>query len=152
MMKKILVPIDGSEPSKKAFDYALEVADKCGGEIAVLSVVPPVLVPILSEESGTAPYITASEIERVNRRMTASFDDVLSEALAKARNMKPNLKVRTMLEQGRPGDRIVEVAKKGEFDLIIMGSRGLSGLSEFILGSTTHHVADNCTCPLLIIK
>jgi len=152
MFGKVLVPIDGSEPSWKALDHALQLAENCGSEVVILSVVPPIVYPLLSEESPDATIFSAREIDRLNAQMKAGFEKVLREGAERAGESKPKVRVSTKLAEGRPGNRIVEVAKEGGFDLIVMGSRGLSGLSEFILGSTTHHVADNCTCPLLIVK
>jgi len=152
MIKKILVPIDGSEPSNRALDYALDLAEELDAEVVILSVVPPVTLPVFSEEPGITPIITPRDIDRYNSKLRATFENVLSEALARARAKKPDLRVSTKLLEGRPADKIVEVAERENFDLIIMGSRGLSGLRELLLGSTTRRVADHCTKPLLIIK
>ncbi|RJS89452.1 hypothetical protein DRO56_05470 [Candidatus Bathyarchaeota archaeon] len=152
MIKRILVPIDGSEPSNRALDYALDLAEELDAEVVILSVVPPVILPVFSEEPGITPIITPRDIDRYNSKLRATFENVLTEALARARAKKPNLRVSTKLLEGRPADKIVEVAEREGFDLIIMGSRGLSGLRELLLGSTTRRVADHCTKPLLIIK
>ncbi len=152
MIKRILVPIDGSEPSNRALDYALDLAEELDAEVVILSVVPPVTLPVFSEEPGITPIITPRDIDRYNSKLRATFENVLSEALARARTKKPDLRVSTKLLEGRPADKIVEVAERENFDLIIMGSRGLSGLRELLLGSTTRRVADHCTKPLLIIK
>jgi len=152
MIKRILVPIDGSEPSNRALDYALDLAEELDAEVVILSVVPPVTLPVFSEEPGITPIITPRDIDRYNSKLRATFENVLSEALARARAKKPDLRVSTKLLEGRPADKIVEVAERENFDLIIMGSRGLSGLRELLLGSTTRRVADHCTKPLLIIK
>jgi len=62
------------------------------------------------------------------------------------------LKVSTKLVEGRPSDKIIETAEKGNFDIIIMGSRGLGGIKEFFLGSVSDRVADEAACPVLIVK
>lgn len=54
--------------------------------------------------------------------------------------------------EGRPSERIVEVAKEGKFDVIVMGSRGLGGIKGFFLGSVSDRVADEAACPVLIVK
>lgn len=152
MIKRILVPIDGSEPSIKALDYALDLAETLAAEIVLLSVVPPVILPIIPEEQGVTPIVTARQIDRYGSKLKDVYENVLSEGLKRTRSRKPNLKVSTKMVEGRPGDKIVEIAEDDEFDLIVMGSRGLSGLTEFFLGSVTRRVADHCKCPLLIIK
>ena len=67
---------------------------------------------------------------------------------------KINLKTRfsTKLLEGRPADKIVEIAKQESFDLIVIGSRGLGGIKEIFLGSVSDRVADESHCPVLIVK
>jgi nucleotide-binding universal stress UspA family protein len=62
-----------------------------------------------------------------------------------------NLTVFTRLEHGHPDEVITETAKLGEFDIIVIGSRGL-GRRDFALGSVSSRVAENATCPVLIVK
>ena len=62
------------------------------------------------------------------------------------------MKISTVLEEGRPSDKIVETAKEGNFDLIVMGHRGLGRVKEFFLGSVSDRVADEAHCPVLIVK
>lgn len=152
MIKKILVATDGSEPAQKALDYALDLAESCDAEVVILSVVPPVVLPVLTEDPNIPPIVTAREMDRVSSRLVSVHENILKEALAKAQSKKPRLRISTKLVEGRPADKIVEIAKEEDFDLIVMGSRGLHGISEFLLGSVTHRVADRCKKPLLIIK
>jgi nucleotide-binding universal stress UspA family protein len=77
---------------------------------------------------------------------------VLSKALKKVKKEKPDLKVSTKLLEGRPSNRIIETAKEGGFDLIVMGSRGLGCIKQFFLGSVSDRVADEAPCPVLIVK
>jgi nucleotide-binding universal stress UspA family protein len=53
---------------------------------------------------------------------------------------------------GSPAEVIVEFIKENEADLVVMGSRGLSGVKEIFLGSISHHVVQKATCPILIVK
>jgi nucleotide-binding universal stress UspA family protein len=57
-----------------------------------------------------------------------------------------------MLREGRPSATIVDVAEKDGYDLIVMGSRGIRGITSWILGSTSRGVVDSCKKPVLIIK
>jgi nucleotide-binding universal stress UspA family protein len=61
------------------------------------------------------------------------------------------LKVSTKFEKGEPDEKIVEIAKDGNFDIIVMGSRGLGGRSS-TLGSVSSKVIDKAHCPVLIVK
>ena len=150
MIKKILVPIDGSEHSDRTLNYALDLAEKYSAEIKLLNVAQPLVAtgpmfltqPMMSPES-TAMYV--NEIEAAHEKM-------LSDAFKKAKEIKPNISISKLLVNGRPADKIVEIAKKGKIDLIVMGSRGLGGIKEFFLGSVSDRVADEAPCPVMIVK
>lgn len=140
MIERILVALDGSEPADKALDLALDLAEKYSAETVLLSVFISVVLP------GGVPA------RKHTAELKASHEKVLSEALKKAKTIKPKLKISTKLVEGRPSDRIIETAKEGNFDIIVMGSRGLGGIKEFFLGSVSDRVADEATCPVLIVK
>jgi len=63
----------------------------------------------------------------------------------------PN-KSRTVAIEGTPGHMIVEFVKQNDADLVVMGSRGLSGLKELFLGSVSHYVVQKAPCPVFIVK
>jgi nucleotide-binding universal stress UspA family protein len=150
VIKKMLVPIDGSEHSDRALDYALDLAEKYSADITLLTVAQSVVAtgsmfltqPILPPTS-TAIYV--KEIEAAHKKM-------LSEALKKAKERKLNIKISKKLVNGRPADKIVEIANEGNFDIIVMGSRGAGGIKEFFLGSVSDRVADEARCPVLLVK
>jgi nucleotide-binding universal stress UspA family protein len=148
-IKKILVALDGSEPADKALDFALDLAEKYSAEVALLSVAHMPLVVYTSPGIGGFPPVA---IGRYTKKLKASHEKLLSEALKRAKKVKPNLKVSTKLLEGRPSDKIIETAKEGNFDIIVMGSRGLGGIKEFFLGSVSDRVADEAVCPVLIVK
>lgn len=152
LIRKILVALDGSEPADKALDYALDLAEKYSANILLLSVIQPAIVPMISyPASGVSPVLPAV-YSAYTKGFRAGHKKVLSQALKKARKTKPKLKVSTKLEEGRPSDKIVEAAKHGNFDIIVMGSRGLGGIKEFLLGSVSDRVSDYAECPVLIVK
>jgi nucleotide-binding universal stress UspA family protein len=150
LIKKIIVPIDGSEHSDRAMFYALDLAEKYSAEVRLLSVAQPVVAmgpvyltqPMMSPSSTT---IYVKEIEAAHKKM-------LEEALKKAEKAKPAIRISKQLVIGRPADKIVEIAGKEKFDLIVMGSRGTGGIKEFFLGSVSDRVADQAGCPVLLVK
>jgi len=56
------------------------------------------------------------------------------------------------MEQGRPADKIIETATKGKYDIIVIGSRGLGGIKQLLLGSVSDRFSDKAPCPVLIVK
>ena len=81
-----------------------------------------------------------------------SHKKMLEEALGEIKKKNPNLKTSAKLAKGNAADRIIEMAKEENVDLIVVGSRGMSGVKRFFLGSVSHNVAHHCECPVLIVK
>jgi len=140
------VALDGSDHAERALDFALDLAHQYSAEIQLLTVVPPCFLP-----SQSMHIIKSEAIEDCVKQLETAFRGVLSKADGKVKKEKPYLKVSTKFEKGDPGEKIVETAKRGNFDIIVMGSRGL-GRRDYALGSVSSRVADNAPCPVLICK
>jgi len=149
VFSKVLVAYDGSEPSKRALDHAAKMAAMFEGELAILTVVPKVSVPIYSNAELGAQAI---DIANLQERMRENYSQSLKKAEDELQGLYPNLKVETILEEGRPSTIIVSTADKLGVSLIVMGSRGLGGISGWILGSTSRQVVDLCKNAILIVK
>jgi nucleotide-binding universal stress UspA family protein len=148
LIEKIFVPIDGSEHADKALDYALNIAKKYSASIEILNVaLTPPHIGYVSPPLGPARAVVT-----YSKELKANSKKMLSKALVKAKKNYPDLSISTKLLEGQPADKIVETAKKGNFDIIIMGSRGLGGIKEFFLGSVSHRVSNDAECPILIVK
>ena len=146
LITKILVPIDGSDQSKNALEYTVNLAVQTSSEIQLLTVVPPVFLP-----SYSLYILKSNAIRDCQKELELSFKGVLKKALLYIKTKKNSLKVSTKLENGVPYKEIVKTAKEGDFDLIIMGSRGLGGGISF-QGSVSSRVIDEAPCPVLLIK
>ena len=161
MITKILVGVDGSENSKKALDYTLEIADKFSASVLILNVFQPPpefgyqlnmfqQPSALAYPQGQIGYTpnAASFIKDLRK----VHEDVLSRAVERATKLKPALKITAELKEGDASSKIVETAENGEFDLIIIGHRGGSKIKELFLGSTSERVAHRAKCAVLINK
>ena len=144
MFKKILIATDGSEPAQHALKYAIESAKKWDSKLIVISVVPQI-PPQLTTGPG---FNIDSYIDQLKK----THQKILNKSKELIKKECPKIKVSTKLENGRPANVIIDVAEKENVDLIIMGSRGYGGITGWILGSTSKHVVDHCTKPVLIIK
>jgi nucleotide-binding universal stress UspA family protein len=152
LFQKILVPIDGSKSANNTLDKALQLAKIHGSVIEILHVMT------LAENLPTEPEMsekidTPSEwVEEYLTKIRIDAKKMLSEALEKATNMGLAGKATSKLLVGKPGDVILYEAANGDFDLIVIGNRGLSGLKEFVLGSVSHQVVDESKIPVLVVK
>ena len=146
MIKRILVAYDGSEHAERALKLAIDLAQQYAAEMQLLTVVPPLFLPTQSMALATSKLV-----DEANKQLENVFFDTLQKAEKKVKQEKPKLKVSVKFEHGRPEEKIVETAKSENFDIIVMGSRGL-GRADYPLGSVSIKVADCAGCPVLIVK
>ncbi len=145
--KKILLPTDGSIHSLKAARYAAELAKICGSEVTLLHV-----LEILNEDhpieiqtdSWIAPMKDEARIKEAAKKVMKKTKEVFNE---------DEMLVETRyFIYGHPSKAITEISEKENFDLIIMGSHGLSGIKRYIMGSVADKVCHNAPCPVLIVR
>ena len=137
--KKILVPIDGSEHSLRALRAAQALATCQGATVTLLHCYDR--IPMLI--GGEPRQELTQELLEEGRKLMEPYAGVLSDA-----GMTPEIMVR----EGRPGHVIVEEARNGGFDLLVMGSRGLSDFEGMLLGSVAHRVLSAAHCPVLVTR
>ena len=146
MLKKILVAVDGSKESKKALNFALELAEMISAELELLTVVPPVFL-----YSHSIHVLESEAIADCTKKLEVGFREALSKAQKEAQKKKPEFKISARLEKGEPDEKIVSRAELGKFGMIVMGSRGLGGRVS-ALGSVSSRVVDKTSCPVVIVK
>ena len=147
MYKKMVVPVDGSETSWRALRQAVELGTKFGGsEIIVLTVIQPY---------NNAALLAVPLDHNVISQSNADMERIGNEVLKQAREIVgPDFKgkVSYEMEVGHPSKRILAVTKDCGADAIIIGSRGLSGIAEFFLGSVSSKISQYSNVPVLIVK
>lgn len=144
-MKRILFPTDFSEAAKAAFVYALRFADSFNAELVILHVYD---LPIV--ETPPLPESTKEIYDIVEMNQFESFREELPELhkIAERKHLG-HVNMRNILLYGDLIYNINKVCKDEEIDLIVMGTKGASGLKETFLGSTTASVISNATVPVL---
>jgi len=144
MLEKILVPIDGSEVAWHALEYACTLGEKFNSILTVVHVIQPHYTLPTIALNGEIPFLSVNieEIETTGYKLIELAKQKLSHY--------PN--VETLLELGHPAERILSLTKNDNYDLIVIGSRGLSGISEFFLGSISATVSQHSTIPIMIVK
>lgn len=144
---KFLVCIDGSEHSEKVVEEAIRYAKGTGATITLFYVLEeflhlPPYAAHFSQESIT--QITEELMESVMEMMSKWETVIKEEGISAESKIKP-----TLLS---PADIICDYAREREFDLVILGSRGLGGLKKLFLGSVSLKVANQIHTDLLIVK
>jgi nucleotide-binding universal stress UspA family protein len=148
LIKKILIAIDGSQSADNALDFGLDLAEKYLAEVLIATVFDSPEPSLVAKGMIYAPNTTENYLKKLRN----FHKKILLDALNKTKKRRPKIKVSIKLLEGRPADRIVETAKNGAFDLIVIGSRGLGGIKEFLLGSVSDRIADHASCPVFVVK
>ena len=138
---KVLVAYDGSPNAKRALTRAAHVASGTGASLRVVVVVNP----ITPSYGPIAPNYPQDFIQRI----MSEADRALKEALAMCAGVKG---VSGSVEEGRPAETILAVAKREGSDLIVVGRRGISGVERFLLGGVSNNVVNNSACDVLVVK
>jgi len=141
-MKKILVPTDFSDHAGYALNVAAQIARKNGGEIFLLHMLE--LPHQGSDAVGSGhdlPEIMLFKNAAINKLEDLMDDESLAD-----------LKVSEIIQFELAFDGIMNISKKNDVDLIVMGSHGASGFKEMFIGSNAEKVVRNSDIPVLIIK
>jgi nucleotide-binding universal stress UspA family protein len=137
--RRIVVGVDGSEPSKQALRWAIEQAGLTGATVeAVIVWEYPV-----TYAWGTVAIVDADELA------TAS-EQALAETIAEVAGADPPVRVESYVITGHPAQELVQYAK--EADLLVVGSRGHGGFVGALLGSVSHYCVHHATCPVVVIR
>jgi nucleotide-binding universal stress UspA family protein len=139
MYKRILLASDGSEHSLRAADQAIELA-KCTPDSYVEVVY---VIDSSKAKSDVLQNWNNHGVADVRRER-------IKETEAKAKDADISYELKFL--RGEPGPTIVKHANENEFDVVVVGSRGLNALQEMVLGSVSHKIAKRINCPVLIVK
>ena len=141
MFHKILVPTDVSDTSRKALDYALEIAKKYNSEVE--------LFHVTYTAQAYWGYAVSYGILVSQEQLDESGEAALEAALTGIDVGDVNLTKKHI--SGHPATAIVEESKNG-FDLIVMGSHGHGPISGVVLGSVAQRVLAHANCPVLVVR
>jgi nucleotide-binding universal stress UspA family protein len=144
LFSKILVGLDGSEYSLKALDFAADLAKKYQSQLVLVHVVMRQIYAINPPEAGVlAGTAIVRELEEDGKAILAKGEETV-----KAKGIP----VETRLKQGVPAEELLRATVDEKADLIVLGSRGLSQVRAFFLGSVSDKVSHHAKCPALIVR
>ena len=150
---KILVSIDGSKESFDAADYGINLAKLSNALMIVMHVLPQEIRYAYDDIDAIKPNIPATPIKGI---VEISKQEVqvkwFNKILEKAKKFDVNIQTDIIIAAKSVSSEIVDYADKFNVDLIIVGTRGRSGLKRILLGSVASEVVKYADCPVLIIK
>jgi nucleotide-binding universal stress UspA family protein len=151
LFSKILVPIDGSEPSFHAARIANNIAKRFNSEIIFLYVV---VSPSKYEYANLTGLVTPKQIDMIIQNAKEEAKDWFKRIEDMVKEENPNIKLSTkvILTGIAVYGEIIQYAEKESIDLIVIGTRGRSGVKKLLLGSTASGVVTYSSCPVLVTR
>jgi nucleotide-binding universal stress UspA family protein len=140
MFKKILLAYDGSDGAKKALETGIDLVKTYHAELWALTV----------QERLPRYGGTIDEVQEEKEVADERYGKILEQARARAK--EEGLEIKTLRPFGHPAQTIIEVAREGQFDLILVGHSGLSGVWATFLGTTAEKVSRHAPCSVLIVR
>ncbi|MFQ5976407.1 MAG: universal stress protein [Candidatus Hydrothermarchaeales archaeon] len=146
-MKTILTPVDGSSNSDLAVEESGILAKKFDAKVILLHVAHTETSFSRQYEDEYADETSISYMSEVDKK---EADEILErgEKILEEMGVKPE----TAIRMGEPANEILEFATEYPVDYIVMGSRGLSGIKKFLMGSVSSRVMEHSHCSVLIVK
>jgi universal stress protein A len=141
-IKKILVPVDFSSLSKKAFKYALRLAQQFKAELTVLHVLEPT-VPATFEGLQVPPPFPEEDSSGAAKSLSTLVGSARTAGVPKAKSF---------CRRGLASHEIVDAAKDLDVDLIVIATHGYTGWKHFCIGSTAERVVRAAPCPVLVVR
>jgi nucleotide-binding universal stress UspA family protein len=142
-LKKILVPVDFSETSKKAFHYALRFAEQFICEIVLLHVVEPVS-PTVGSPLVLEVFLDAED-------PLSTMEKKLAALSAQSHNNDAN-SISSRIRTGHAPNEITKAAKDLDVDLIVIATHGNTSSRYLCIGSTAERVVRSAPCPVLVVR
>ncbi|MCZ7380976.1 MAG: universal stress protein [Candidatus Methanoperedens sp.] len=141
LFTKILIATDGSEYTKNAVDYGIDLAKNTGAKIHAVYVV---------DTAAFASIPMDAAWESMYGLLRQEGDEATKYVADKAEAL--GLEVDRNTIEGHPADEIIKYAEKNSMSIIVMGTLGKSGLDRFLLGSVAEKVVRNSKIPVLVVR
>jgi nucleotide-binding universal stress UspA family protein len=141
MYKRILLPLDGSATSEQALPHAIAQAKQFGAMLILLRVLEP-----LPHVRG----MSVGDIATIKQQTTEWAQEYLGRLVTNAQD--EGVSAQTSVVEGQPNVTILQFAEKNQVDLIVISSRGRSGLSRWLMGSVADRVVRGAKVPVLLVR
>jgi nucleotide-binding universal stress UspA family protein len=141
MYKRVLLPLDGSPLAEQALPHAIAQARYSKAELILLRVVEPF---------AQASMLSVADLERIRQQTEDWSREYLGRIAADVQQQ--GVLTQTATVEGRPHVAIAEYAESNQVDLIVMSTRGQSGLTRWFMGSVADRVVRGATVPVLLVR
>ena len=149
VFSKILVPVDGSKYSFKASEYAIDLSTKYGSELTLLSVVSSRIR--YGKSSGFFGATPPTYVKKYEDEAAKWFNRITNN-INKDQLQVKKIKTEVITTPISVVSAILEYAGKRNIDLIIVGTRGITGFKRMLLGSVASGIVTYAHCPVIVVR
>jgi nucleotide-binding universal stress UspA family protein len=152
IIKRILIAIDESKYREKIIGYGLTLAKSLGADVAAVHVIDRSSLTSLSDLGGLLGYYEGGNIAYYEEELRKHAKELLDEAdiLAKKEGIKINTEV--IMNASSTAEGIINYASSRSIDLIVIGTKGMTGVQKFLMGSVTNKVTSHAHCSVLAVR
>ena len=141
MYKRILLALDGSPLAEQALPHAIALAERFQSELVLLRVLVPLARP---------PTVTEAAIQRAEEATMALVREYLDRITAQVQER--GIEVQAVIIVGRPHVQIIQYAETNQIDMVVICTRGQSGLSRWLMGSVSDRVVRGVDVPVMLVR
>lgn len=145
MLRRIVVGMDGSKDARAALDFFFQMPVPPAAHFTVMSVIPPLPIETMPMQLTLAEFLEQLRVPLLKKAQAVAKESV--ERLQRA-----GFSAKPVVVHGNPSHEIVKVAEGEHADLVVVGSRGLTGTSRFLLGSVSDGVIKYASCAVLVFR
>lgn len=147
MFTKILVALDGSDHAQKALEMAVRLTQRCQGELILFHA-----IQLSALRGDYHAMVTPAARDIYHQLGRQQADAILKQAKVTAKEMGLETVTQVIVKADSSAKAILAAADSAGVDLVVVGTRGLTGLREMTMGSVAHKVAAAANCPVLIVR
>jgi nucleotide-binding universal stress UspA family protein len=141
LYRNIVIATDGSENSRKAISYGIEIAKISGATVYAVHVVDT--LSVVSDIWTAGKDLIHDMMIRDGKKILSETRKIIEDS---------GVEVKDVLLNGHPGEEIIRFAEDNNIDLIVMGTLGATGLEKFLMGSVAEKVVRHSKVPVMVVR
>ena len=149
-VRRIVIGFDGSANAQRAVDFVSRLPAPRGGHVTLLTAVDHMHVPSHAMAPRGVAATVNVEVKRINAERTARAEKDLARASATL--ARPGWRVRTVVTAGAPLRDLLDTVDSADAELLVVGTRGASGVRYLLLGSVAEGALNRCPVPVLVVR
>ena len=152
IIKKMLIAVDESEYREKIIRYGLALSKSLRAEVIAVHVVDRSSLASASDLGGLLGYYEGGNLEYYEEKLRKHAEDLLGEVGSFAKKEGVNIDTEVIMNASSAAEGIINYASSKNVDLVVIGTKGMTGAKKFLMGSVTSKVATHAQCSVLAVR